>query len=261
MAVDLTTSLLQTAKRLQIMQIWPAIDIRGGKCVRLLQGDYGREKVFSEDPVEMARKWTDQGARQLHLVDLDAARDGTPTNLAAIGAIVSAVDVPCQLGGGIRDDDSISRLLALGVRRLVVGTAAMKRPDWFRHACRRHAGHLVLGIDARNDRVATDGWTETSGRTAEQLAKQFADEPLAAIVHTDIATDGMLGGPNIDALAAMASAVHFDVIASGGVTTTEDIARLARIPVAGCIIGMALYEGRLSLPDALAASRGAAIDK
>ncbi|MFV2066223.1 MAG: 1-(5-phosphoribosyl)-5-[(5-phosphoribosylamino)methylideneamino]imidazole-4-carboxamide isomerase [Pirellulales bacterium] len=236
------------------MQIWPAIDIRGGKCVRLLQGDYGREKVFSENPVEMALRWTNQGAEQLHLVDLDAARDGKPTNLAAIEAIVSAVDVPCQLGGGIRNDESIDRLLGLGVRRLVVGTAALKDPDWFRHACRRQTGRLVLGIDARDGLVATDGWTETSGQAAEELARQFADEPLAAIVYTDIATDGMLGGPNTRALGSMASAVGIDVIASGGVTTAEDVARLATIPVAGCIIGMALYEGRLSLPDALAAA-------
>lgn len=242
------------------MQIWPAIDIRGGKCVRLLQGDYGREKVFGEDPAAMAVRWAEQGAEQLHLVDLDAARLGEPANLEAIRAIVRAVRLPCQLGGGIRSDAAVDRLLGLGVGRLVVGTAALKDPDWFRRACRRHPGRLVLGIDARDGVAATDGWTETSGQTALAVARQFCDEPLAAIVYTDIATDGMLSGPNLDALSAMVSAAQVDVIASGGVCSADDVRRLTGIGVAGCIIGMALYEGRLSLPEALQAAAARTTD-
>jgi phosphoribosylformimino-5-aminoimidazole carboxamide ribotide isomerase len=240
------------------MQIWPAIDLRGGKCVRLKQGDYARECVFGEDPAAMARHWVDQGARQLHLVDLDAARSGRPTNLGAVRAILAEVDVPCQLGGGIRSEETISRLLDLGVERLVIGTSALKQPGWFRDMCAAHPGRLVLGIDARAGRVATDGWTETSDLRATDLAAQFDGTPIAAIVYTDIATDGMLSGPNERAMVEMRSAVAVPVIASGGITSTVDVTRLAAIPMAGCIIGMALYAGHLTLEDALAASRPAA---
>jgi phosphoribosylformimino-5-aminoimidazole carboxamide ribotide isomerase len=239
------------------MQIWPAIDLLGGKCVRLRQGDYGRSKTFHDDPKAVAERWIAEGARCLHLVDLDAAKTGSPTNLKAIEGILQAVDVPCQLGGGVRNEATIDRLLDLGVARLVVGTAALKRPDWFATVCRAHPDQLVLGIDARDGRVATDGWTETSDQAATQLAARFDDLPLAGIVYTDIATDGMLSGPNVPAMAAMRSAVRTPVIASGGVTSLADITDLAAVGVAGCIIGMALYEGRLTLTQALAeAMRG-----
>ncbi len=238
------------------VQIWPAIDLRGGKCVRLQQGDYGRETVFGEDPAAMARHWVDQGAECLHLVDLDGARDGRPGNLASVEAILRAVDVPCELGGGIRSEEVIAKLLELGVERLVVGTRALKEPDWFRRTCREHPGKLVVGIDARAGRVATDGWLETSDVAAVDLARQFEGEPLAAIVYTDIATDGMLVGPNVGAMAQMQSAVDLPVVASGGITTREDVARLGAVPMAGCIIGRALYEGRIALPDAIRAGRG-----
>ena len=235
------------------MQIWPAIDLRGGKCVRLQQGDYDREKVFGDDPAAMARHWVDLGAECMHLVDLDGSREGKPGNLGCVQAILQAVDVPCELGGGIRTEEAIRRLLDLGLERLVVGTLALKQPEWFRRMCRQFPGKLVLGIDARDGRVATDGWLETSEVQAAELARQFVGEPIAAIVYTDIATDGMLVGPNVAAMAEMQSAVDVAVVASGGVTTRDDVARLAAVPMAGCIIGRALYEGTLALPEAIRA--------
>jgi phosphoribosylformimino-5-aminoimidazole carboxamide ribotide isomerase len=238
-----------------VMQVWPAIDLRGGKCVRLQQGDYRRETVFGDDPAAMARHWVDQGAACLHLVDLDGARDGWPANLPAVRAILASVSVPCELGGGIRDEETIGSLVELGVNRLVVGTRALKEPDWFRDMCRRFPERLVLGIDARGGRVATDGWLETSSVAATELARRFADLPLAALIYTDIAADGMLAGPNFDSIAEMQRTVDLPVIASGGVTRTDDVARLARDGVAGCIIGRALYEGTLKLADALAAAQ------
>ena len=236
------------------MQIWPAIDLRGGKCVRLKQGDYQRETAYGDDPAEMARRWIDQGAECLHLVDLDGARDGSNANLPAVESILAAVTVPCELGGGIRDELTIERLLGIGVARLVVGTRALKEPDWFRAMCRKYPGQLALGTDAKNGLVATDGWLQTSTTPAIDLARQFASEPLAAIIYTDIAKDGMLQGPNLDAMAEMNAAVDLDVIASGGVTSADDVRRLAEIGMAGCIIGRALYEGTLSLSEALAAA-------
>src|SRR5262245_29030831 len=185
------------------MQIWPAIDLRGGKCVRLQQGDYSRETVFGDDPAAMALHFKDEGADRLHLVDLDGARDGRLTNLDAIRRIVRESGLPCELGGGIRDEETIERLLNLGLERLVIGTRALAEQDWFSHVCQRFPGRLALGIDARNGRVATHGWLETSEVAATDLAIRFAPEPLAAIVYTDIATDGMLAGPNVSAMAEM----------------------------------------------------------
>jgi phosphoribosylformimino-5-aminoimidazole carboxamide ribotide isomerase len=237
-----------------MMQIWPAIDLRGGRCVRLRQGDYQRETVFGDDPAAMARHWVDQGAERLHLVDLDGARDGIHANWDSIAAIVRSVNVPCQLGGGIRSDEAIDALLALGLSRLVIGTLALKNPDWFRNACRRHPGRLVLGIDARGGRVATDGWLETSERAALELAQGFAGEPIAAIVYTDIDTDGMLAGPNVEAMAQMQRGVQVPVIASGGVSSFGDVERLAEAGLAGCIIGRALYERRLTIAEAIEAA-------
>jgi phosphoribosylformimino-5-aminoimidazole carboxamide ribotide isomerase len=237
------------------MQIWPAIDLRGGKCVRLEQGDYRRETVFGDDPAAMARHWVDQGGEFLHLVDLDGARSGRVENWASLEAILSAVSVPCELGGGVRDETTIARLLGLGMHRLVIGTLAVTEPDWFRQMCRKFPDRLALGLDARAGMVATEGWQKTSRLSAITLAQDFSQEPLAAIIYTDIDTDGMLGGPNLTALDEMQRAVDLPVIASGGVTTAQDVARLAALPVGGCIIGRALYEGTLSLADALACAR------
>lgn len=236
------------------MQIWPAIDLRGAKCVRLQQGDYQRETVFGDDPAAMARRWVSLGARCLHLVDLDGARDGRPANLDGVRAIVDAVDVPCQLGGGIRTEEDIAQLLKLGLARLVVGTRALREPEWFCRMCRQFPGRLVLGIDARDGRVATDGWLATSDVPATELARRYAREPLAAIIYTDIATDGMLAGPNLAAMSEMCRAVDLPIIASGGIASAADVAELAKLPLAGCIIGRALYEGVLTLPDALSAA-------
>jgi phosphoribosylformimino-5-aminoimidazole carboxamide ribotide isomerase len=238
-----------------MMQIWPAIDLRGGKCVRLRQGDYNQETVFGDDPAAMARTWIDQGGEYLHLVDLDGAKAGSVANLESIRAILQAVDVPCELGGGIRDEATIAGLLDLGLARLVIGTLAIKQPDWFRAMCRRFPNKLVLGIDARDGYVATEGWLETSRVFATDLANSFVREPLAAIVYTDIATDGMLCGPNVAALREMKDAVNVPIVASGGVSNAKDIAELAAIPMAGCIVGRALYDGTLTLRAALAAAK------
>ena len=236
------------------MEVWPAIDLRDGCCVRLKRGDYARETVFGEDPAAMARHWVDLGAERLHLVDLDGAREGRPANLDSVRAIVEAARVPCELGGGIRSEETIGELLELGLGRLVIGTLAIRQPDWFRRMSRQFPGRLVLGIDARGGRVATDGWLETSDVAATELAGRFAGEPIAAIIYTDIDTDGMLSGPNVEAMAAMQAAVDLPVVASGGVSSREDVARLAAAGMAGCIIGRALYEGTLTLSDALAAA-------
>ena len=237
------------------MQIWPAIDLRGGKCVRLQQGDYARETVFGDDPAEMARHWVEAGGQFLHLVDLDGARAGSVANWESVAAILAAVDVPCELGGGVRDEPTIARLLEMGMQRVVIGTLAIKQPDWFRQMCGKFPGRLALGIDARGGLVATEGWLETSRVKAVELAQGFAREKIAAIIYTDIETDGMLSGPNLGALAEMAAAVDIPVIASGGIATAEDITKLNELPVAGCIIGRALYEGTLKLADALARAR------
>ncbi len=236
------------------MQIWPAIDLRDGKCVRLRQGDYNRETIFGDDPAAMARRWVDEGAECLHLVDLDGARDGTSANRHAVAAILSAVSVPCELGGGVRDEATIRSWLDAGLARLVIGTKALKEPDWFRDMCRRHPGRLVLGLDARDGRVATDGWLDVSDVSATELAQQYAGEPLAAIVYTDIAKDGMMAGTNLPAMRAMREAVNLPVIASGGVTTAEDVRQLAQVEMAGCIIGRALYEGTLTIAEAIMAA-------
>lgn len=236
------------------MKIWPAIDLRGGKCVRLRQGDYGQETVFGDDPVAMAQHWVGLGATCLHLVDLDGAKLGKPANLLHVAAIVKATGIPCELGGGIRSEDTIRELLDLGLTRLVIGTLALREPDWFRQMCRAYPNRLVLGIDARDGYVATDGWLETSQVSAVELAGWFAGEPIAALIYTDIGTDGMMSGPNVPAMTAMKEAVAWPVIASGGVTRRDDVARLAAVPMAGCIIGRALYEGTVTLPEALAAA-------
>jgi phosphoribosylformimino-5-aminoimidazole carboxamide ribotide isomerase len=237
------------------MQIWPAIDLRGGKCVRLRQGDYDRETVFGEDPAAMARHFVDEGGKFLHVVDLDGARAGRVENWASIQAIRSAVDIVCELGGGIRDEQTIAQGLDMGLDRLVIGTLALKQPEWFRTMCRKFPKRLALGLDARAGMVATEGWLETSQKSAVELAQSFEREPIAAIIYTDIDTDGMLGGPNLAALAEMQRMVDLPVIASGGVAKGEDITRLAELRLAGCIIGRALYEGTLSLTDALARTR------
>jgi phosphoribosylformimino-5-aminoimidazole carboxamide ribotide isomerase len=234
------------------MQVIPAIDLRGGLCVRLRQGDYGRETVFGDDPAAMAARWEAEGATRIHLVDLDGAKSGRPVNVEPVRSIVKRVAVPCQLGGGVRDRQTIATWLDAGVERVIVGTQALRDPDWFGTMVREFPGRLALGLDARDGKVATQGWLETSDVSAGSLAAQFEGLPLAAVIYTDIARDGMLEGPNLDATRSLAERLKTPVIASGGVGCLEDLKRLAGLPVAGCIVGRALYEGKFTLSEAIA---------
>jgi phosphoribosylformimino-5-aminoimidazole carboxamide ribotide isomerase len=237
------------------MQILPAIDLRDAQCVRLRQGDYDQQTVFDDDPVAVAKRWADSGAEILHLVDLDGAKDGRPVNGESVRAIVDAIDIPCQLGGGVRSEETIREWLDLGVSRLVIGTKAVKEPDWFAAMCRAFPDRLVLGLDARDGLLATEGWLEISDQRAVDVAQHFASLPIAAIVYTDIARDGMMQGPNLEAMAAMQHDVDLPVIASGGVTVVNDVTQLAAVPMSGCIIGRALYEETLTLSEALEAAQ------
>jgi phosphoribosylformimino-5-aminoimidazole carboxamide ribotide isomerase len=229
-----------------------------GRCVRLQQGDYSRETVFSDDPVAVAKQWVELGADRLHIVDLDGAKAGKPINASVIRKIVEAVKVPCQLGGGIRSDDDLFAVFDWGVRWAVLGTRALQSPEWVRTAANRFPDRVVLGVDARNGFVATDGWLNVSQVKAVELAKQVSDSPLAAVVYTDIAKDGMMSGPNFDALAEMQAVMPLPVIASGGVCTLDHVKRLTAAGTFGCIIGRALYEGTIDLSDAISAARGVA---
>jgi len=236
------------------MELWPAIDLRGGRCVRLLQGDYDRETVFGDDPVAMAARFVAGGARRLHLVDLDGARDGGPVQADLIGRIVAAARVPCQVGGGVRTAETASAYLDAGVARVVVGSLAIEDPAAFASLAGMFPGRIVLGLDARDGLVAVRGWRETSGLTAAQLVVRSSDLPLAAVVFTDIAKDGMLAGPNLGALSEMIAATRLPVVASGGIASAADIRAVASIGAAGCIVGRAIYSGGVSLPEALGAA-------
>ena len=246
------------------MQIFPAIDLRGGKCVRLRQGDYSQETVFGDDPVAMAQRWRDDGAEWLHLVDLDGAKAGKPVNHEVVRRIVAAVGIPCQLGGGLRDESSLRLLLEeVGVARVILGTAALKQPDWFAEMAQRFPGRLCLGIDARDSMVATEGWLDVSKTPALELARQFAVHTLTAVIYTNIANDGMMQGIDPGTLADLAALADLGlpVIASGGVTMLDDVHRLRAVAddhpqLVGAIIGRALYEGTLTVADAVAAARG-----
>jgi phosphoribosylformimino-5-aminoimidazole carboxamide ribotide isomerase len=232
------------------VELWPAIDLRGGKCVRLLQGDYDRETVFGDDPVAMVRRFVAQGAKRLHIVDLDGAKAGQPVQADLIGRMVAAAGVPCQLGGGIRSLETAQAYAEAGVARLVVGSVAIEQPALLEELATALPGRMVLGLDARDGRVAVRGWIETSPLTAVAVAQRHEGLPLAGIVYTDIATDGMLAGPNLAALEEMIRAVKLPVVASGGIATAEDLRQVARIGADGCIVGRALYDGGLSLADA-----------
>ena len=248
-----------------MLQVLPAIDLRGGQCVRLRQGDYNQETVFSSNPTEMAKRWVEQGAEILHLVDLDAAKQGRPVNIDAVRAITEAVAVPCQLGGGLRSNETIAAWFGHGVHRGIVGTAAIKDPGWFSAAAAANPGRLALGLDARDGCVATEGWLETSGKTIFEVASRYADLPLAAIVYTNIANDGMMQGidrSTLDDLAKLAE-LGVPVIASGGVTTLKDIEAVAAIHreqpnLSGVIVGRALYDEAFDVRDAVAVCREAA---
>ena len=236
------------------MELWPAIDVRGGRCVRLLQGDYARETVFGDDPVEMVRLFVAGGARRLHFVDLDGAKAGVAAQAELIGRMVAAAGVSCQIGGCIRSLDTARHYLDAGIARVIVGSVAIENPELLERMAAEFPGRVVLGLDARDGRVAVRGWIDTSPVTAVAVARRHAGLPLAAIVYTDIATDGMLSGPNLAALEEMIATTPLPVVASGGVASAEDICRVAEIGAAGCIVGRALYDGTLTLAAALVAA-------
>jgi phosphoribosylformimino-5-aminoimidazole carboxamide ribotide isomerase len=236
------------------MIIIPAVDIKDGRCVRLLQGMMDRETVFSNDPTAMAKRWEALGAELIHLVDLNGAVDKKPRNLATIESISAGVKVPLQLGGGIRDMATIEKYVGIGVSRIVLGTEAIRNPDFVIQAARTFPERIVVGIDARNGYVAIEGWTETTGTTAIDLARRFEDVGIAAINFTDIHRDGMQSGPNLEATRQLAEAVSIPIVASGGVSTIDDIRNLLpleAVGVQGVITGKALYSGSLDLKDAL----------
>jgi phosphoribosylformimino-5-aminoimidazole carboxamide ribotide isomerase len=239
--------------------LFPAIDLKNGQCVRLLRGVMDAATVFSDDPPAQARRFVEAGCRWLHVVDLDGAFAGKPMNAKAVDGIVAASGVPVQLGGGIRDLDTIARWLDAGVSRVILGTVAVKDPDLVKQACRKHPEQIVVGIDARGGRVAVEGWAEESEITALDLALRFEDAGVAAIVYTDIDRDGALGGVNVEATAGLARALSTPVIASGGVASLDDIAALKtheRDGVAGAILGRALYDGRVDLAAAIKLAEG-----
>jgi len=238
------------------MQIIPAIDLRGGRVVRLIQGDPARETQYGDDPAATAREWERRGAGRLHVVDLDGALSGRPANRAALRAILEAVRIPVQVGGGLRSLEAVRELLALGVERAILGTAAIRAPEFLAAVCAAHPGRVALGLDARGGVVAVSGWAEATALSTVELARRVRGLPLAAIVYTDIGRDGMLQGPDLDGLVAVAEASGLPVIASGGVASPADIAALRGLEgrgVVGAIVGKALYDGRLSLEAALAA--------
>ena len=233
------------------MQILPAIDLRDGKCVNLVQGIATQETVFSDAPVEMAQRWQAEGAEYLHLVDLDGAFQNESANLHIVGEIASALDIPVQLGGGIRSMVQLETVLALGVDRAILGTVALKQPSLVKQACAKYGERIAVGIDAKDGKVATEGWLEVSQKSAVEFAQEMAE--VQTIIYTDIKSDGMLKGPNVDATADIIDAVPANVIASGGVTSLTDVTTLKQIGASGAIIGRALYTGDLTLQDAIAA--------
>ncbi|MXV78829.1 1-(5-phosphoribosyl)-5-[(5-phosphoribosylamino)methylideneamino]imidazole-4-carboxamide isomerase [Candidatus Poribacteria bacterium] len=235
------------------MQILPAIDLRGGKCVNLVQGIAEQETVFSDSPVDMAKQWQTEGAEYLHLVDLDGAFQGVSANLDIVREIVTELSIPVQLGGGIRSIEQIEDILAIGVDRVILGTAALRQPSLVKAACEKHGKRIAVGIDAKDGRVATHGWLEVSQKPAVEFAVEMAG--VQTVIYTDIKSDGMLKGPNVETTAEIINAISADVIASGGVTSLCDVEDLKRIGASGAIIGRALYTGDLALQDAIAAAR------
>jgi phosphoribosylformimino-5-aminoimidazole carboxamide ribotide isomerase len=237
------------------MILYPAIDLKGGQCVRLLRGDMNKATVFNSDPAAQARAFVDAGAKWLHIVDLDGAVTGSSANEEAIRQIRDAVDIPVQVGGGIRGIEAIELRLKMRIDRVVLGTIALRHPDIVKEACRRFPGDIVVSIDARNAKVAIEGWTTQSDMDAIELAWKFEDSGVAAIIYTDIDRDGMLQGVNIDATAKLANATNIPVIASGGIASLDDIRALKRHRrIEGAILGRALYEGRFDLRNALEAA-------
>ena len=237
------------------MEVIPAIDLVRGECVRLIQGEYHRQITYEDDPVKQARVFVDAGADWLHIIDLDGARMGKPVNLEAISAIISGVDMKFELGGGIRDEDAIQQMLDIGIDRMIIGTSAVSRFEWFCEMAEKFPGKLVLGLDARGSKVATSGWTQESQQELWAFAAKASNLPLAAIIYTDITRDGMMSGPNFERTKALVDAVEVPIIAAGGITEIGDIVKLRDHGVSGAIVGRALYEGRLDLAEAIKIGR------
>lgn len=238
------------------MNVIPAIDLLEGRCVRLYQGDYAQSQVFDENPANVAQNWASQGATRLHLVDLDGAKAGKVINLAAIESILKTINIPVQVGGGLRDQNSVSQLLDLGVSQVILGTVAVEKPELVQELCAQYPGKIIVGIDARNGKVATRGWLETSEVLATELAQRMADLGAAAIIYTDIHRDGTLQGPNLEALRELAQSISIPVIASGGVSSITDLLSLLSLEplgVTGAIVGKAIYTGDVSLKEAIKA--------
>jgi phosphoribosylformimino-5-aminoimidazole carboxamide ribotide isomerase len=237
--------------------VFPAIDLKDGRCVRLRQGDMAQATVFNDDPAAQARAFASQGFEWLHLVDLNGAFAGRSVNTAAIADIITAIRIPIQLGGGIRDRAGVEHWLSAGVKRVILGTVAVTEPDFVREMARAHPGRIAVGIDAREGRVAVKGWAEEASLSAAELAKRFEGAGVSAVIFTDITRDGMMEGANVERTAALARSVSIPVIASGGVNGVRDIERLrdCGAPIAGVVIGRALYDGRISAAEALRASK------
>ncbi|MDQ1565746.1 MAG: phosphoribosylformimino-5-aminoimidazole carboxamide ribotide isomerase [Actinomycetota bacterium] len=238
-------------------ELYPAIDLRGGRAVRLLRGDYAAETVYSDDPVAVARSFEAAGARWIHVVDLDAARSGEAGNLDLVAAVAKSVTSKVETGGGVRSVEAAERLLDAGVARVVVGTAAVERPELVTELAARFPGQVAVGLDARGRHVAVKGWTETTGADLVELARRFEGEGVSALIVTEIGRDGTMEGPDLDQLGAVLEATGVDVVASGGVGTLDDISALARLrsggrALAGIIVGRAIYEGRFTVEEALA---------
>ena len=238
------------------MEVIPAIDLKSGRCVRLYQGDYQRETVYSEDPVSVALDWQQQGAPRLHLVDLDGAAQGKPANLEILTQIIRSLSIPVQVGGGIRNEDTAQTLLAAGADRVVIGTAAVEQPALVEVLCRDHGGRVVVAVDARDGRVAIKGWTEKSSVGALELAQRMSLLGVTRLLYTDISRDGTLTEPNFEANAALVRDTGMAVLASGGITSLEHIRQLDETGVEGVILGRALYDGVIALPEALAVAGG-----
>jgi phosphoribosylformimino-5-aminoimidazole carboxamide ribotide isomerase len=235
------------------MEIIPAIDLRNGKCVRLYQGDHKRETIFSDKPVEVALRWQSEAARRLHLIDLDGAAKGELCNLEAIEDIIAAIDIPVQVGGGIRSLETIEQLLKIGVERTILGTVAVEKPNLVQEACRKFGEQIIVSIDARDRLVATRGWLQESQVAASQLAKQMVNLGVKRFIYTDITRDGTLTRPNFEAVAELLSQVSVPIIAAGGISSVYHLTRLAELGVEGAIVGKAMYTGDIKLADAFKA--------